>query len=122
MSVEPAIRRIVVFARTFLAHVELLHRRPRPVIREGLDNRKARPAIGAVGERVLKPPVRRIKNFQEAVWTGGDVRKNEGGFFSAGALTNLKRLIINWVEVGAFQALNRRNGRFLGLQPPQKFM
>src|ERR1035441_2627085 len=63
LSVEPSVARIVVFRRTFREHLEDSHRRARAIVGQRFDNSEARPAVGAVGERIAISAIGRIENL-----------------------------------------------------------
>ena len=52
LGVESAVAGILVFGLAVAAHAEGVHRGPRPIVRQLLDDRPARAAVGTVGERV----------------------------------------------------------------------
>ena len=77
LGVEPPVGRVAVLGVAGVAQGEGAHRRLRPVVRELLDDRGARPAVGAVGERVAVPPVRGVEQLAQAVVAGGDVGREQ---------------------------------------------
>jgi hypothetical protein len=76
--VEAAVERVVVLARAVLAHGEAAHGGERPVVGERLDDRVARPAVGAVDERVAVPAVGRVAHLAQAVVAHRQVGRDRG--------------------------------------------
>src|SRR5262249_38026161 len=77
LRVETAIQRVFVLLDAFRAHHELLHGRVGPVIGQRLDDRKARAAVRAVGERVAMAAVIRIGNVVQAIRANGEVGQSQ---------------------------------------------
>jgi len=73
LGVEPAIGRVLVLALAHGAHGKARHGRLRAVVRRAFEDGKARPAVGAVGERVAKAAIARIPDLAEAARTGRKV-------------------------------------------------
>src|SRR5262245_50981816 len=71
LRVEATVERIVVLAPAVVAHVKAGHGGPGAVVRRAGDDRIARAAVRAVGERIAIPPVRRIENVAQAVVARG---------------------------------------------------
>ena len=65
-------------ARQAAQRVNSRHRRPRAVVGEIADDGEARPAVGAVDERIAVPAIRRILHLPEARFAGGDVGRDDG--------------------------------------------
>ena len=57
---KPAIVWIAILSFAILAHSEMAHRCSLTIIRKAFDDRKTRPAIGAVGERIMVPAARLV--------------------------------------------------------------
>ncbi len=76
LGVEPAVDRVLVLASAVLAHRERPHRRALAVVRERLDDREPRPAVGAVDERVAEPAVVRVEQLRQAGVARGRVRRH----------------------------------------------
>ena len=70
---KAAVERVFVFGSAIFAHREFPHGRLRAVIRDVFDDRKARPAVRAVYERVAVAAVARVKQLSEAFVACGDV-------------------------------------------------
>ncbi len=78
LSVEATIVRIVVLCLACRAHREGLHRRTRPVVGKGLDDREPRPAGGAVREGVAKSARARRRDLVGARRAHGEIRGQHG--------------------------------------------
>ncbi len=78
LGVEAAVERVVVLALTGVAHHEVAHRRVRAVVRQLVDDAVARPAVGAVDERVAVAAVVRVEQFAAARLAEGDVGHHDG--------------------------------------------
>ena len=76
LGMEPPVGRILVLRPALGAHRKRGHRGPRPVVGQPLDDRPPRPAIGAIGERIAVPPLRRIANLGQALAAGGQIGGN----------------------------------------------
>ena len=77
LRVEAAVRGIGVLGCAGGAQREVAHGGPRAVVRQLVDDRGARPAVRAVGERVPVAAVARVGELGEALVAGGDVRREE---------------------------------------------
>ena len=77
LRMEAAISRVAVLGLARRAQRELAHRRPGPVIRQVVDDRGSRPAVGAICERVAIAPICRVEQLGEAVVARGDVWREE---------------------------------------------
>ena len=114
---EAAIGRVAIFARAIGAHREFFHRGVGAIVRQGLDDREARPAIRAVGEGITKATIGRIENFAQAIVAGRDVRQNEGALSAfLAAFPDLEFLETARVEVRCFATLDDGAGRPLRAQ------
>ena len=78
LCVIAAVFDVVIFFFTVRAHREGLHGSFRPVVGHVLDDRKARPAVGAVDKGIAISPVGRIAEFPKAVCADRDIRRDEG--------------------------------------------
>ena len=67
------------------AHLEAGHRRVRPVVGDVAHDREARPAVGAVDERVAEAPVARVEQLGQAVGAGRAVGRDRGPRLAARA-------------------------------------
>jgi len=63
------VKRIIVFTPAGRTHGEDAHRGLIAIIGDILNNREARPAVGAVDKRVVVAPVIRIEKFVQAIVT-----------------------------------------------------
>ena len=78
---------------------KFFHRRVRTVVRQRFDNRKARPAIRAVRERITKPPIGWIENFAQAIDASRDIGENERCFVAAlFAFADFKSVVADCIE------------------------
>ena len=92
LGVEPPVGRIGVLGRTGRAHVEAGHAGPRAVVGQVLDDRPARPAVGAIGEGIAEPPLARRVNLLAALGAGRQVGGNRRpGRSLVRAAANLER-------------------------------
>ena len=78
LRVKPPVGRVVILPLALRAHPEDRHRRLRPVVRNVLNDRVSRTAIGAVRERVAEAPVGRIHRIGQAGVAGRDIRRDQG--------------------------------------------
>src|SRR6516225_5305088 len=77
LSVEPAVAWVLVFGPARGAHREAFHRRPRPIVRQGLDNAETGTTVCAVRERIPVAAVARIEDLLQALRAGAKVRQNQ---------------------------------------------
>jgi len=77
LGVESPRRRIAILRRALRARGERPHRGRLPVVRERLDDRAPRSAVGAGDERVGEPPITWIGHLGEACRAGRDVGGHE---------------------------------------------
>ncbi|MCG3119758.1 MAG: hypothetical protein ALAOOOJD_02269 [bacterium] len=82
LRVKTPVGGIVIFGATIQTHRKTFHRGVRTIIRQRRDDRKARTAVGAIGERITIAPVGRIKNFSQTIRTGGNVGQNKSAFLT----------------------------------------
>src|SRR2546430_15638195 len=68
---EAAVARVVILGRAALAHLERCHGGERPVVGDAPHDREARPAVGAVGERVAVAAVGLVPQLRPAGGAGG---------------------------------------------------
>ena len=78
LGVEAAVGRIGIIAGAVRAHRERRHAGAGAVVRDGADDREARPAMGAVGEGVAVAAGRRIGDLGEAGGTGRGIGRDAG--------------------------------------------
>ncbi len=116
LGVEPAVGRVAVLGIAGVAQRERAHRRLGPVVGELVDDRGARPAVGAVGERVAVAPVRRVEQLAQAVVAGGDVGREQAvGRRGGHALVDRERDgQVRWPRPGASGATVTRSTRARG--------
>ena len=76
LGVKAAVSRVVIFRGAVGAERKARHAGVGPVIRDGLDDSKARAAVGAVDERVAVPPIPRVKKFAPAIRADRQIRRN----------------------------------------------
>ncbi len=79
LSMEAAVRRVVVFRLAFGAHREFGHGSGRAVVGQPAHDGEARAAVGAVDERVVVAPVLRVEQLFHAGIAGGQVGRNQSG-------------------------------------------
>ena len=77
LRVEAPVGRVAVLGGALGAHREVAHGRHRPVVGHVGDDREARPAVGAVDERVAVAPVTGGEQLGEAVRARRDVGRDE---------------------------------------------
>jgi hypothetical protein len=80
LGVEAAIAGIVIFLLTVVTKGEPRHGGEGAIIGKGLDNAISRAAVGAVDEGIAVAAIVGVKQFFDAVGTGGEIRENQGGF------------------------------------------
>ena len=73
LGMEPPVGRIGVLGRAGRAHAEPGHAGPRTVVGQVLDDRPARPAVGAIGEGIAEPPLARRADLLAALGAGRQV-------------------------------------------------
>ncbi len=78
LGVKSAISGVFIFGVAKVTHAKLRHGGSRAIVRNILNDRVARPAIGAVGEWVAVAAVGRIAKVTPAIVAGGYVRGDEG--------------------------------------------
>jgi len=110
LRVEPAVQRVVVLRLARPAHPEPRHRRARPVVRQAMEDRETRAAVGAVGERVAEATVRRVEQLAQAVGTRGDVRQHERRLLTGRAFADLEARQADRVEHRRLETLDHGAG------------
>src|SRR5436190_4274713 len=75
---ETAVDGIVVLAQTGRTHLEIRHGGVSPVIGSGAHDGEARPALGAVDERIAVAAISWIEELAQTVRAGGDIGRYEG--------------------------------------------
>ena len=76
-GVKAPVAGVLVLLAAGRAEREAPHRRALTVVGQVLDDREARAAVGAVGERIVVAPVGRVQHLAPAVRAGGDVRRHQ---------------------------------------------
>jgi hypothetical protein len=94
LGVEAAIAGIVVFLLTVAAKREPRHGGEGAIVGKGLDDAIAGAAMGAINEGIAVAAIVGVKEFFDAVGTGGEIWENQGGFALGMGLGGLN------VEVG----------------------
>src|SRR5664279_1097099 len=122
LSVKAPVVRIVIFRRTFRAHLEYSHRGARTIIRQRFDNREAGPAISAISKRVAITAIAGIENLPLTFTTCGDVRQNQRGLCSVRAFANFELVIRNGIDEAMLEALDKRDRRLFPLDAQQKLL
>src|SRR3990167_9070038 len=118
LSMETAVQRVFMLAPAVAAHLEPLHARVRAVVREGLDDREAGTAMGAVRKRIEVAPIGRIEDFSQAVRAGGDVRQDQGGRLAyVLAPADFEPAIADGIEERELEALDEGAGRSFLFDP-----
>ena len=120
LGVVAAILDVVVFPVAVGAHRKLAHAGERPVVGHVLNDRKARPAVGAVDEGIAIAPVARAQQLAAAVVAQGDIRRDQRIAHALGpALEDAKiREVPQLVEIFGLNVLDhgqhrRTVGQFL---------
>ena len=91
LRMEPAVKRVVIFFAALRTHCEGLHRGLDTIVREGIDDRKTRATVCAVGKRVEVAAIVGIEYITQTILASRDVRQNQSQVLSLMiALTNLK--------------------------------
>lgn len=78
LGMKAAVKRIVVFGLAGGTHGKVSHGGQGAVVGDVADDGVARPAVGAVGERVVVTPVGGVEDFRQAVGADADVGGDEG--------------------------------------------
>src|SRR3990172_2817037 len=76
LCVKTPVEGILIFRAAFVTEWEIRHGCIRAVVRNAVDDRVARSAIGAVNEWMQIAPVARIKQLAFAIDADGDIRSN----------------------------------------------
>src|ERR1700722_820440 len=99
LGVKSAILRIVILAVALRAHRKSFHRSVRAIVRQGLDDRESRPAIGAVREGIAVPAIPGIKNVASTICADGNIGQYQNGLAAAlVAVANIEILVTGRVE------------------------
>ena len=118
LRVEAPVAGVLVLGPAGRAHLEAGHRGVRPVVGDVSHDREARPAVGAVGERVAKAAVGGIEQLGEAVGAGGAVGRNRGARLPvARALADREAELAGVLERLGHHAFDVRQRRRLRGQP-----
>src|SRR3954447_1569985 len=116
LRVEAAIRGILVLAVAVGAHLERRHGRAFAVVRQRADDREARPALGAVDERIAVAPVAGVEQLAHALVAGGDISRPERLALAAGARVDPELALAQWRERQRCKRLDVRLRRGLRTQ------
>ncbi len=81
---KAAVERIVVLSSTGRAQREVAHCGFVAVVGHILHDRKARPAVRAVGEGIGEAPIGRVKDLTQAIVAGGGVGRDQCAMRGAG--------------------------------------
>ena len=112
LGVKTAVIRITVLRLALRAERKRRHHRQRAVIGHGVNNRKARPAVGAVDKRVAIAPLLRVVHFCQARRAGCRIRDNLGAHRPGTALADgeigWQRRPLKGLDVGTINARKRR--------------
>jgi len=76
LGVKAAVSGVVIFRGALWAECEARHAGIGPVIRDGLDDSKARTAVGAIDKRVAVAPIGWVKKFAPAIRADRQIRRN----------------------------------------------
>ena len=88
---KPAVHGIIIFSPAGRAHLKSFHGGLGPVIGNIFNNGKSWTAIGAVDERIFKPPVCRVLHFQKTVFADRHIRGDQRSpGIGCAAFNNLK--------------------------------
>jgi hypothetical protein len=118
LRVKAPVERVVVLRLAPVAHPEAGHRGQRPVVGHCSHDREARPAVGAVDERVTVAAVARIEELGEAFLAGRHIGRDErGGLSGPLALRDPESRFAPRLQLLGGHPLNAGQGRRLGRQP-----
>ncbi len=76
LRVKSPVGRVFIFRPAGWTHGEAGHRGPRAVVRQLLDDRPPRPAVGAIGKRIPVTPLGRVADFGQALMARCQVRRD----------------------------------------------
>ncbi len=125
LGMKPAVRRVAILAGAISAHIKSRHRGLRAVIRQGPQDRQARPTMGAVGEgitgtaRIVAPDIGGAVRARGGIRCDpcfGPLRARGGNFEPAGDVFKLTGFTSHSIDAGQRRGL-RRNGRLKRIQP-----
>jgi hypothetical protein len=114
---KAAVGGIAVFGEACVAQREARHRRLRAVLRNALDNRQARPAMGAIRKGIAIAPFTGIKHFGGAGRAKGRVGRHLGARRTKPARGDMKAGRQRVGESADLDSLDLRQWRRLGLDP-----
>ena len=116
LGVEAPVLGVTVFAFAFGTHHEGGHAGARTVVGQCADDGKTRPAVGAVGKRVVPAPVARIAQFGQAGSAGGGVGAQLGAHAVGSAALDAETFALGQAAGGALDAVDAGQRRCLALQ------
>src|SRR5579872_97239 len=118
---EAAVQRVAVLIPAARAHGEAPHGGVGPVVRQRVDDAVARPAVGAVGERIVIAPVFRIEDLTAAIGARGEVREhNRAPLALPVAFGYPEAGVTGRLADGGFHRRDRGVRRRLGRDPVEK--
>ena len=121
LRVETTVAGVVVLGPACRAHREARHRRQGAVVRDPADDAEARPAVGAVGERVAVAPVGRVPQLPQAIGAGGAVRRDRRVGPPVGrALADREAATADGIALLGDDPLEHRQRRRVGREPGEK--
>ena len=97
-----------------------------PVVGDRLDDRIARPAVGAVDEGIAIPKILRTEQLRQAIAAGGDVRRHlrQGRALGIAFFDDEPRLALDRLDIHPPARLNLGQRRLIRplLQPLEEFL
>jgi hypothetical protein len=124
LGVEAAVERILVLGLAAVAHPEAGHRGQRPVVGDAADDREARPAVGAVDERIAVAAIGGVPQLGQAVGAGRGVGRDRRVLLAAGvaARDDLEAADPGRGELGRLDVLDPGQRRRLRAQPLEELV
>ncbi len=120
LGMVTAVERVCVFPGAILTHLESRHGRPSPVVWQGVDDCVTRAAVGAIGERIAKPPLAGRPDLLKAVWAGRDVGRNEDEALALLGRENLEISVSHEGRRFEFDLFDEGERRLLSLESPEE--
>jgi hypothetical protein len=120
LRVEAPVGRVVVLGLAGRAHREARHRGRRPVVGHAGDDREARPAVGAVDERVAVAAVGGVEELGEAGVAGRGVGSDRGVGAPADARADAEPRLARVGDRLAGHRFDRRERRRVAVQPREE--
>ena len=112
LSVESSIRRVAIFPPAILAEREARHGRVGTVVRNLLDDRVPRPAVGAIDKRIKIPAVGRIEQLAQTIRASGEIGLNpRASMLQHVARQDLKPRRVLWIRRPRRQVSDHRGCR-----------